>query len=133
MARANGIDDDDLAVWLGSIPIENWQANVRDGTVGCARSPDAISDGQADALRRLLDEEEVELTVPTEVPAGELTLVVDDTSGIRVVGIHSGDNAQYFPSTDSGRPIFGPCMQSGQGSRRDSMPLDKSCFAPGRQ
>jgi hypothetical protein len=96
-AREHGIGDDDLAAWLGSIPVENWQAMFGTGPSDALDLLDAISDGQADVLRRLLDGEDVTLPVPTDIPTGDLTLVVDDSSGVPVVGIRSGVDDQFFP------------------------------------
>jgi hypothetical protein len=94
LAAEEEIDDEDFPAWLGSIPVEDWSAMFGAGPSDALDLLDAISDGEADVLRRLLDGEEVEIPVSADVPAGELQLTVEQAPDIPVVGI--GAEGQFF-------------------------------------
>jgi RAD3-like DEAD/DEAH box helicase len=95
-ARNHGIEDDDVASWLGATPVEDWPAMFGAGPSDALDLLDAISDGQADVLRRLLDGEEVQIPVSAEVSSGELSLVMEDSPGIPVVGVRTVEGNRLF-------------------------------------
>jgi hypothetical protein len=95
-AREQGIEDADVSAWLGSIPIETWSDIFGTRPSDALDLLDAISDRQADVLRRLLDGEAVQIPVAPEVPGRELALVLEDTPGIPVVGVRPGGGEKFF-------------------------------------
>lgn len=95
-ARKHGIDDDDVSAWLGSIPVENWSEMFGTRPSDALDLLDAISDRQADVLRRLLDGEDVQIPVAPEVPQGPVVLVLEDAPGIPVVGVRPAGGGDFF-------------------------------------
>lgn len=95
-ARELGIEDDDIGAWLGSIPVENWSEMFGTRPSDALDLLDAISDRQADVLRRLLDGEDVPVPIAPDLPACELTLVLEDMPGIPVVGLRPVDGGDFF-------------------------------------
>lgn len=84
------VADDAVTRWLGLVPIEQWT-----GLFGARPSDvldllDAISDPQAEILRRLLDGEEIELQLEEELAPGPVRLVVaQDATDVPLVSLRT--------------------------------------------
>jgi hypothetical protein len=90
-AREAGIDDDSLAAWLGALPVDQWPELFLARPSDVLDLLEAISDPQADLLRRLLDSEDVELILDEDLPPGPVRVVVAARTDLRLVELHSLD------------------------------------------
>lgn len=88
-AREAGIDDDHLVTWLGTLPVDQWPGLFAARPSDVLDLLDAISDPQADLLRRLLDSEVVELVLEEDLPPGPVRVVVAAGTDLRLVELHS--------------------------------------------
>jgi hypothetical protein len=95
-ATEHGVEDTEVDGWLGSIPVEDWPGRFGTSPSDALDLLDAISDGQAEVLRRLLDGEEVRIPVAQDIPAGEIALVMDDEPDIPVVGVRASVTDEFF-------------------------------------
>ncbi|MDQ3729502.1 MAG: DEAD/DEAH box helicase [Actinomycetota bacterium] len=95
-AREESVEETDIDAWLGSIPVEDWPGRFGTAPSDVLDVLDAISDGQANVLRRLLDGEDVEISMVQELPPGPITLVMADAPNVALVSVRAdGDDELY--------------------------------------
>lgn len=88
VAADEGVADDAFQEWLAGVPVEQWPARFAAGPSDVLDLLDAISDPQAEVLRRLLDGDMVELTQNEALEPGFVNLVVEqDAEGVPLVSI----------------------------------------------
>lgn len=96
-AREAGVADEDVTDWLGALPVERWP-----GMFGARASDvldllDAISDPQVGLLRRLLENDRVELALSEELPVVPVRVVLSRaTSDVPLVGLETLDGEQLL-------------------------------------
>lgn len=93
------VADDAVTRWLGLVPIEQWAELFGARPSDVLDLLDAISDPQAEILRRLLDGEAVELELDVSVPPGRVQLIVArDENDVPLVSLHTvdGDHLQIL-------------------------------------
>jgi hypothetical protein len=84
------IPDEAVARWLALVPIERWGELFGARPADVLDLLDAISDPQAEILRRLLDGEAVELTVEQALTPGPVRLaVVRDATDVPLVSLQT--------------------------------------------
>jgi hypothetical protein len=95
VARDAGVADEDVTDWLGSLPIERWPDAFGARPSDVLDLLDAISDPQADLLRQLLDNQEVQVTLTQQLTVAPVQLVVSRAaSGVPLVGLETLDGQQ---------------------------------------
>lgn len=91
------VADDALTRWLGLVPIEQWAELFGARPSDVLDLLDAISDPQAEILRRLLDGEDVELELDEHLAPGPVRLIVArNASDVPLVSLQTlgGDHLQ---------------------------------------
>jgi hypothetical protein len=84
------VADEAVTSWLALVPIEQWTEMFRARPSDVLDLLDAISDPQAEILRRLLDGDEVELTLEVRLSPGPVKLALtQDTSEIHLVSLET--------------------------------------------
>lgn len=88
------VPDDAVAQWLSLVPVERWTELFGARPSDVLDLLDAISDPQAEVLRRLLDGEEIQLELEEHLPPGPVRLVVaQDATEIPLVSLESLEGA----------------------------------------
>ncbi len=95
VAREAGVADEDVTDWLGTLPIEHWPASFGARASDVLDLLDAISDPKADLLRRLLDNDQVEVALTEQLTVGPVRLVISrGTSDVPLVGLETLEGQQ---------------------------------------
>jgi DEAD/DEAH box helicase/Helicase conserved C-terminal domain len=90
LAQESGVEDEEVIYWLGTQPIDQWPGQFGARPSDVLDLLDAISDPQADFLRRLLDDGEVRLALDQVLPPGTVMLViVMAPNEVELVELHS--------------------------------------------
>jgi hypothetical protein len=89
-AAAANVADEAVPRWLALVPIEQWTELFAARPSDVLDLLDAISDPQAEILRRLLDGDEVELALEERLTPGPVELVVtQDTADLPLVSLET--------------------------------------------
>lgn len=94
-AAEAGIAADVVEGWLSSLPITEWAQKFGARPADILDLLDVIRQGDADLLRRLLDGDDVEIDLGVSVPDGALSLELDESGDVPIVGVRASDPADW--------------------------------------
>jgi hypothetical protein len=91
-AREANIDDESIVAWVGAVPVERWPVLFGARPSDMLDLLDAISDPQADVLRRLLESQTVRLSLDHDLDTGPVRLAITGVADdVPLVELHTLD------------------------------------------